>query len=191
MKKEGFNMEQIQATLKNIEKKLKQNDRLRKLEKQTGVPILYLIGGILVLVVLIVYMVSGLRAITNLVAFVYPAYMTVKAIKSDNKDDDTLWLAYWLWYGLFALIESITNILFFWIPMYELLKMGFYVFLYAPNVQGALILYEKVIQPWLPYLESFEQKVKLIKTSSKKNINETPNGQTKSGNINNNEPKKE
>lgn len=158
----NFNVEQIKANLDAINKKLVKYPQLEKLEKTVGVPVVYVFAGAIVLAIIFVYVCSGLRAITNLVAFVYPAYMSIKAINSSNKDDDTLWLAYWLWYGLFALVESITDVLLFWIPMYELLKMGFYIYLYAPNIHGALTLYDKLIKPLLPYLEQCEQKMKEV-----------------------------
>jgi len=166
---QNFDIEKIKKIIDQVELNLRKNEQLRKLYQQTKVPIIYMIGGALVVLMLVIYFCSGLRAITNLVAFVYPAYMSIKAIKSQNKDDDTLWLAYWLWYGLFALVESITDLLFFWIPMYELLKMAFYIFLYAPNVKGALILYQKLIEPWLPQLQAFEQKFVSLKNSIPKN----------------------
>ena len=85
--------------------------------------------------------------------------MTIKAIDSDNKDDDTLWLAYWLFYGLFTVIESVTDLLLFWIPMYEIIKMVFYIYLYAPQMQGAIMLYRRLIHPWIGSLKKFEESV--------------------------------
>jgi len=164
----SFNMQQIHTTLNQVETKLTKNAQLRKLKEQTKIPITYMLIGVLVIIIMIIYFLSGLCALTNLVAFVYPAYMTIKAIKGGNKSDDRLWLAYWLWYGLFALVESITDFLLFWIPFYEFLKMGFYVFLYAPNTQGALLLYSKFIEPLLPYLEAFEQQFEKSSTTKTK-----------------------
>jgi len=176
----NFSAEQIKAFLDDVDSKLKKIEPFKTIHQQTKIPILYLIVGILAFIILIIYALSGLRAITNLVAFVYPAYMTIKALNKNNKDKDKskLWLAYWVWYGLFAVVESITDILFFWIPMYELLKMAFYIFLYAPNVQGAMMLYQKLIDPWLPQLEAFEKRFTNIKNSATSKT-QTPRGGTK------------
>jgi len=162
---QNLDFQKINATIESIDANLRKNAQLNKIYEQTKIPIVYMIGGALVVLIFVIYICSGLRAITNLVAFVYPAYMSIKAIHTEDKTDDTLWLAYWLWYGLFALVESITDVLFFWIPMYELLKMGFYIFLYAPNIRGALLLYSKLIAPWLPQLLAFEQKCVSFKNS--------------------------
>ena len=43
----------------------------------------------------------------NFIVFLYPVYASFKAIKSNNKDDDTQWLTYWVIYGLLSVIESV------------------------------------------------------------------------------------
>ena len=69
------------------------------LYKKTNVPLTYMIGGGAVLLAILIYVFSGLRAITTIVAVIYPAYASLKAIESDDKSDDTLWLSYWVIYG--------------------------------------------------------------------------------------------
>ncbi|RYY87458.1 HVA22/TB2/DP1 family protein [archaeon] len=39
--------------------------------------------------------------ISDLVGFVYPAYASIKAIESKEKDEEKLYLSYWLLFGLF------------------------------------------------------------------------------------------
>lgn len=48
----------------------------------------------------------------------------VKAIESPNKDDDTVWLTYWVVYALFGLIEFFSDLLLFWFPFYYAGKVG-------------------------------------------------------------------
>jgi len=48
----------------------------------------------------------------------------VKAIESSNKDDDTVWLTYWVVYSVFALVEMVTDILLSWIPLYWFFKVS-------------------------------------------------------------------
>lgn len=47
----------------------------------------------------------------------------IKAIESQEKDDDTKWLTYWVVYSLFLLIEFFGDIFLFWIPLYDFLKV--------------------------------------------------------------------
>merc|ERR1712228_225240 len=58
-----------------------------------------------------------------------------------DKEDDTFWLSYWVVFGIFSAFESITDILLFWIPFYELLKICFYFYLFSPQLKGALTMY--------------------------------------------------
>lgn len=46
-----------------------------------------------------------------------------KAIDSEDKDDDTQWLTYWVVYAAFGIIEYFTDILLSWIPFYFLAKV--------------------------------------------------------------------
>lgn len=47
-----------------------------------------------------------------------------KAIESADKDDDTLWLTYWVVFAFFGVIEYFTDILLWWIPFYFFLKVN-------------------------------------------------------------------
>jgi len=156
----SIDIEKIKEQIDTFEKNLGKNKQIRKLQKSVPFPLTYAIAGAVVFILFLIYLFSGVRAITTMVAVVYPAYRSMQAIRSDNKDDDTLWLAYWVWYGIFTLVESVTDLLLFWIPMYELLKMAFYVYLYAPQMKGALFLYNKLLAPLIVQMESMEQRAK-------------------------------
>merc|ERR1711972_1190367 len=96
---------------------------------------------------LLIALTSGMRALTMIVGFVYPTWASLKAIKSEDTDDDTQWLTYWIVYSSVALMESVTDVFLFWIPMYEWLKMGFYIFMWHPQTNGALKIYNAVLAP--------------------------------------------
>lgn len=46
-----------------------------------------------------------------------------KAIDSEEKDDDTQWLTYWVVYAVFGLVEYFTDLVLSWIPFYFLAKV--------------------------------------------------------------------
>lgn len=48
----------------------------------------------------------------------------IKAIESPSKEDDTVWLTYWVVYGLFGLAEFFSDLLLFWFPFYYAGKVG-------------------------------------------------------------------
>lgn len=93
--------------------------------------------------------------ITDLVSFVYPAYMSFKAIDSSNGAEDTQWLTYWVVFSFFSIIESIAGFLTEFIPFYFPLKLAFFVWLYHPKFLGAGMVYSQAIKPFvMPYVEA-------------------------------------
>ena len=51
-------------------------------------------------------------------------YFRVKAIESNDKDDDTQWLTYWVVYSTFSIGEFFSDIFLSWFPLYFLFKVN-------------------------------------------------------------------
>ncbi len=66
-------------------------------------------AGTVALVLILLIFDNALRLVGTLVGFLYPAYMSFKAIESVNKTDDTQWLVYWVVYAAFSVIEIFTG----------------------------------------------------------------------------------
>jgi len=183
-----WNLTSLKKRMAEMELSLRENAQLKRLYTLTSIPIIYMLFGLICIFLLSIYIFSGIRAITNVIGVIYPGYMSLKALKNEDVKQDMLWLSYWIWYGLFTMIESITDILLFWIPLYEFFKMGFYIYLYAPNTKGALFLYRKILQPLVIKLQQYEKQAIENIYQVKKNISDdsvTMNA-VNSANMNNN-----
>jgi len=141
--------------------KLDKYPALRDLEAQVGVEKFYIALLAVVLLASLLYVMGGASLIVNLVGFIYPAYMSFKAIQTKTTKDDTQWLTYWVVYAFFNLTEQVTDIFLAWIPFYFVIKVAFLIWCYHPATLGANVVYESVLKPHLlPKLSMVDQALK-------------------------------
>ena len=79
------------------------------------------------------------------VGFIYPAYSSLKAVMSDEREDALKWLRYWVVLAVFSLAETIADPLFDFLPGYLLGKCAFLVWCMLPSKNsGANLLFTQV-----------------------------------------------
>lgn len=112
--------------------------------------------GTIALVFVFVLLGVGPVLFTNLLGIVYPGYMSFKAVESHDRKDDKQWLTYWVAFGAFTTIDTITDSVLFWLPFYQPTKLLVLLFLAWPETHGAQLVYDKFIQP---FLKKHEKKI--------------------------------
>uniref|UniRef100_A0A8R1HXC0 Receptor expression-enhancing protein n=1 Tax=Caenorhabditis japonica TaxID=281687 RepID=A0A8R1HXC0_CAEJA len=123
------------------------NQNVKKLEETTGSKREYFLYGLVA--VSCIYMIIGSWAefVCNLLGIAYPAYVSVKAIRTQDTADDTVWLIYWAVFATFALIDYFALSIMSIFPFYWMLKALFLIYLYLPQTQGATVLYHGFVDP--------------------------------------------
>jgi receptor expression-enhancing protein 5/6 len=134
-------------------------EKFKSLEKQTGYPKVYFFLLAFTTVCSVIYGLGGSKLVSDLVSFVYPAYMSFKAIDSSNAVEHTQWLTYWVVYSFMTILENVCGFITEFIPFYFFIKVAFFIWLYHPKFKGAGLVYTEVIKPFvMPYLSSLHKK---------------------------------
>lgn len=136
-----------------------QYEKLKDIEKQTGYSKVYAFLLSVTVISSVIYCLGGPKLVTDLVSFIYPAYMSFKAIDSSDPSDDTQWLTYWVVYSFISIFESVCGFLTEFIPFYFFLKVFFFIWLYHPKFMGAGLVYSQVVKPFvMPHLNALHKK---------------------------------
>ncbi|XP_054738529.1 receptor expression-enhancing protein 5 isoform X1 [Anastrepha obliqua] len=118
-------------------------------EAKTNVPRLYLFLGASAFCALYLIFGYGAQLLCNTIGVAYPAYISIHAIESSTKLDDTRWLIYWVTYAMLSLIEYFSGFLTSVIPFYWLLKCAFLIWCMLPiEKNGSYVIYQSVVRPY-------------------------------------------
>jgi len=133
--------------ISQIDKELSKYPALNKLEQQIQVPKAYgvlAVGGVFSTFIFFNVFAGFL---SNLLGWAVPAYLSLKALETPGHDDDTQWLTYWIIFGAFNFVESLSKVLVAWFPYYFTFKTIFILYLILPSTRGASVVYTKVLKP--------------------------------------------
>jgi len=135
-------------TFHHLDESLKRIPFLPQLESRFKVSKVYIFLLSLVVAAVLSLVILGPSACCNSIAFLYPGYMSFKAMQNDNLDEHIHWLTYFVIYGLFNVTESVADVLLFWLPYYKTLKLVFLLWCFLPQTKGCKVVYERLVRPF-------------------------------------------
>ena len=146
---------------------------VQSISAKTNVKPPIIILGALVLMVIVALTPIGGTILTTLLAFMLPAFRTFEALESETHEDDEELLTYWIVFGVVYSLDEMFRFVFSFIPMYHLIRYAILLALYAPQFNGAQILYRRAIRPFfMNYRTEIDKVVQPIEERSK-NLSES------------------
>ncbi|OTB03702.1 hypothetical protein M426DRAFT_321630 [Hypoxylon sp. CI-4A] len=94
------------------------------------------------------------KLLSSVASFLFPLFASYKALKTSDPAQLTPWLMYWSVLSCALLVESWTEFILVWVPFYSYMRLFFLLYLVLPQTQGARVLYETYLHPYLEDNES-------------------------------------
>jgi receptor expression-enhancing protein 5/6 len=140
----------VQTQVKNFVEKYDQlNKPLVQAAEKTKVEKEFIFVGALAAALLLLFFITGGDVIIDIIGFVYPFYMSLKAIETDDPEDDKQWLTYWIVFVLFKFTENVADVIISFIPFYFVFKVAFLVWCCHPTSKGAALVYDLVFKAYV------------------------------------------
>ncbi|GFN20426.1 ER membrane protein DP1/Yop1 [Aspergillus tubingensis] len=140
--------DRAQHAIAQLDKELSKYPVLNNLERQTSVPKVYVILGLVGIYFFLVFFNIAGEFLVNLAGFLIPGYYSLNALFTAGKADDTQWLTYWVVYAFFTVVESAISAP-YWFPFYYIFKFALVLWMSLPQTNGAQIVFHSFIQPVL------------------------------------------
>jgi len=117
------------------------NAQMKDFEKMVGFSKAYIFSASVIILMLIAYVFFGKTFMGDIIAYLYPALASWRAIKQPSPDNRRQWLTYWVIFGMCSLCEKFLHFLVSWIPLYFFIRLGFLIWCYHPKTLGASVVY--------------------------------------------------
>jgi len=111
----------------------------------------------------------GRSIIFNIIAVLYPAYKSMKALSTSDVEDDKRWLTYWVIYGFFMTMDPALAIVADIFPYFKIVKLIFFIWVMHGSTNGYLQVFHYVIGPLISQFDSdIQQAIEQTQTLTQK-----------------------
>jgi receptor expression-enhancing protein 5/6 len=131
-------------------------EKFKEIEEKTGYSKVYFFLGTVLLVTAVIFATGGVKLFSDLLGFLYPAYMSFKALEGGKTvdGDATQWMTYWIIFSSLTLTESAFPFVVTYIKWYYFIKCALVIWLWHPKTNGAEVIYSSAVRPYiLPLLK--------------------------------------
>lgn len=90
---------------------------------------------------------------SSVITILFPIFASYKALRSADPSQLAPWLMYWVVLSVILLAESWTVFIIGWFPFYSWIRLFFMCYLVLPQTQGARLLYQDYVDPFLAHHE--------------------------------------
>lgn len=160
-------MEHVKKAEQELEKLGHHFPEFMKICEKYNLPPGKVLGGICGAITVLGVVSQGYNIVCSLLTCIYPLTQSIRSIESGSSDDDKKWLCFWTVFGMFQTTELFLGFILEFIPYYYWLRVAFFIYLMAPQTQGADVLYRSVFKPFLTqHREEIEGFIKTVKTQA-------------------------
>ncbi|KAL8919239.1 MAG: hypothetical protein Q9208_006900 [Pyrenodesmia sp. 3 TL-2023] len=92
--------------------------------------------------------------LSSVITILFPIFASYKALRTSDPAQLTPWLMYWVVISCFSLVEYWTFFVVSWLPFYAYFRLLLLSYLVLPQTQGARLIYQSYIHPFLAHHES-------------------------------------
>ena len=89
----------------------------------------------------------------SIITILFPIFASYKALRTSDPAQLTPWLMYWVVLSCFSLFDYWTWFILSWLPFYAYLRLIVLSYLVLPQTQGAKLLYQTYVHPFLSHHE--------------------------------------
>merc|ERR1719498_1860855 len=142
-------MDQVNKVIEDLDKMAEASPEFVKVCKNAGIPPgAALLGGGSVLILLGVWL-KGYAILMALVSNLYPMWKSMLTLEDNKSEETNTWLCYWTVYAIVQLTQLFFGFIFDYIPYFSIVQLAFYIWLMAPQTNGARTLYQSVFRDLL------------------------------------------
>ena len=100
--------------------------------------------------ILIICVLLGAVILVLFISVLYPCLKSIQALETkENEEDDKVWLTYWCVFGIFNTMDDFLGFVLESVPFYFYIKVGFFIWMMLPTTQGAAIIYNQAMKPFM------------------------------------------